>query len=143
LTETTIRSLQRIVFARHLDDGALTVFEAEPSVVPFQIVRVFTVAGVSANGRRGNHAHRDCTQLLACLSGEATVRVHDGEAEVSETLAADGVALLIPPMLWNSVWFRDPGTVLAVFCDKPYDRSDYLVDWDEYLGAKDSSSDPA
>jgi UDP-2-acetamido-3-amino-2,3-dideoxy-glucuronate N-acetyltransferase len=136
LTGTTIDSLQRIAFAQHLGNGALTVFEMEPSGVPFQLVRVFTVTGVSANGRRGNHAHRDCTQLLACLAGEATVWVHDGEAEVNETLTADGLALLIPPMLWNSVRFRDSDTVLAVFCDQPYDPCDYLVEWDEYLGAK-------
>jgi hypothetical protein len=136
LTRTTIESLQRIPFAQHLDDGVLTVFPMEPTGVPFQMLRVFTVAGVSPNGRRGNHAHWDCTQLLACLAGEATVRVHDGEAEVTEPLTADGLALLIPPMLWNSVWFRDPRTVLAVFCDRTYDPGDYLVDWDEYLRAK-------
>lgn len=136
MTNTTIDSLQRIAFEQHLDDGVLTVFEAEPSGVPFQIVRVFTVAGVSANGRRGNHAHRDCTQLLACLAGETTVTIHDGASEVSEILAANGGALLIPPMLWNSVWFRDPESVLAVFCDRPYEPGDYLVDWDEYLRAK-------
>ena len=133
---TTIDSLQRIAFAQHLDDGALTAFEVEPAGVPFQLMRLFTVAGVSANGRRGNHAHRGCTQLLACLSGEATVTVHDGETEVTETLTADGTALLIPPLLWNSVWFRDPTTVLAVFCDEHYHPADYLVDWIEYLGAK-------
>lgn len=136
MTNTTIDSLQRIAFEQHLDDGVLTVYEGKPLGVPFQIVRVFTVAGVSANGRRGNHAHRDCTQLLACLAGETTVSVHDGAVEVSETLTADGAALLIPPMLWNSVRFRDPGTVLAVFCDRPYEPGDYLVDWDEYLRAK-------
>jgi UDP-2-acetamido-3-amino-2,3-dideoxy-glucuronate N-acetyltransferase len=143
MSGTTIRSLRRIAFAQHLDDGALTAFEVEPAGIPFQLVRVFTVAGVSANGRRGNHAHRACTQLLACLSGEVTIKVHDGETVVSKTLAPDGTALLIPPLLWNSVWFRDPATVLAVFCDEPYDPGDYLVDWDEYLEAKGSGSNPA
>jgi hypothetical protein len=140
---TTIRSLRRIAFWLHADDGDLTAFEVEPEGVPFPLIRVFTVAGVSAGGRRGNHAHRACTQLLACLSGEATVRVHDGEAEVTETLIPDGTALLIPPLLWNSVWFRDPGTVLAVFCDELYDPGDYLVDWDEYLDAKREGCHPA
>jgi hypothetical protein len=140
---TTIRSLRRIAFGEHPDDGTLTAFEVEPEGVPFRLLRVFTVAGVSAGGRRGNHAHRACTQLLACLSGEATVGVHDGEAEITETLTPDGTALLIPPLLWNSVWFRDPGTVLAVFCDELYDPGDYLVDWDEYLAAKGAAGDPA
>jgi hypothetical protein len=140
---TTIRSLRRIAFGLHPGDGTLTAFEVEPVGVPFPLVRVFTVAGVSAGGRRGNHAHRACTQLLVCLSGEATVGVHDGEAEITETLTPDGIALLIPPLLWNSVWFRDPGTVLAVLCDELYDPGDYLVDWDEYLHAKATGDDPA
>lgn len=136
MSGTTIRSLRRITFEQHPDDGMLTAFEVDEGGVPFGLERVFTITGVSAGGRRGNHAHRACTQLLACLSGETSVGVHDGSAEANETLVPDGSALLIPPLLWNSVWFRDPGTVLAVFCDELYDPDDYLVDWDEYLELK-------
>jgi dTDP-4-dehydrorhamnose 3,5-epimerase-like enzyme len=136
MTGSTIRSLRRIQFERHLADGVLSVFEAEASAVPFEILRVFTITGVSADGVRGNHAHRGCTQLLACLAGRVTVSIHDGVHEVDDTLTEDGASLLIPPMLWNSVSFEGPSTVLAVFCDEHYDPRDYLRDWDEYLDCK-------
>lgn len=136
MSGTTIHSLRRIRFEQYPGDGTLTVFSAEPDGFPYSIERVFTITGVSKNGRRGNHAHRGCTQMLACLAGKVTVTVFDGAEEVVDTLTANGAALLIPPMLWNSIDFRDPATVLAVFCDELYDPRDYLRDWDEYLTAK-------
>lgn len=133
MTVTTITSPVRIRFWQHHADGDLTVFSAEPDGIPFPILRVFTIAGVSAGGRRANHAHRRCSQMLACLWGEVTVEITDGLGVRHEVLRPDGESLLIPPLLWNSVIFAGPETVLAVFCDRLYEEEDYLRDWNEYL----------
>lgn len=136
VARSTIHSLRTVRFAQHAGDGVLTVFHEGADGVPFPTLRVFTVAGVAAGGRRGNHAHRACTQLLACLAGRVAVRIHDGAQETSVTLCDDGKALLIPPWLWNTVVFEGPDTVLAVFCDQLYDPDDYVRDWNEYLAVK-------
>jgi dTDP-4-dehydrorhamnose 3,5-epimerase-like enzyme len=136
MTPITIRSMRRIAFRQHHADGTLTVFPAETTGVPFSIRRVFTISGVSPHGARGNHAHRDCSQMLACLSGQIVVTVHDGFETIMETVNDDGVSLLIPPMLWNSVRFDGPSTVLAVFCDELYDADDYVTDWNEFVHLK-------
>jgi quercetin dioxygenase-like cupin family protein len=136
MTPITVRSIRHIRFRQHRADGTLTVFPAENEGVPFSIRRVFTITGVSPNGVRGDHAHRECSQMLACLSGQVTVTVHDGFETVMETLDDAGASVLIPPMLWNSVKFDGPSTVLAVFCDEPYDAADYINDWSEYLHLK-------
>ena len=130
---STIASLRRIAFWQHHADGGLTVFPAGPEHVPFDILRVFTIAGVSAGGVRANHAHRRCSQMLACLSGRVTVRITDSTRKTEESLSPDGVSLLIPPLLWNSVTFEGPITVLAVFCDELYEDDDYIRDWDEFI----------
>ena len=136
MTKTTIYSPTRIAFWQHHADGDLTVFPNAADGVPFQIWRVFTIAGVSPNGTRADHAHRRCSQLLACLSGKVSVKITDAASSVVEHLEANGICLLIPPMLWNSVTFEGPETVLAVFCDELYDQSDYIREWDEYSSLK-------
>ena len=136
MTDTTIRSLVRIKFWQHHADGDLTVFPAGETGVPFPILRVFTIAGVSPGGRRANHAHHRCSQMLACLSGEVAVEISDGTDKCREVLRPDGESLLIPPLLWNSVTFESSTTVLAVFCDRLYEEEDYLHDWEEYVRRK-------
>jgi UDP-2-acetamido-3-amino-2,3-dideoxy-glucuronate N-acetyltransferase len=128
-----LETLRRIEFRQHLADGALTVYPQDADGVPFPIRRVFTIAGVSANGTRADHAHRGCSQLLTSLSGRVSVRLTDGRDKRVEELSCDGVGLLVPPMIWNSVTFESPTTVLAVFCDEPYDPADYVRDWNDYL----------
>jgi hypothetical protein len=127
---------RRICFNQHHTDGVLTVYPEGDSGVPFCIRRVFTIVGVSANGMRGNHAHRRCSQLHACLAGRVDVEIKNEVNKVIESLSADGTALLIPPMLWSSIIFEGPSTVLAVFCDALYDEADYIRSWDEYVRLK-------
>jgi hypothetical protein len=133
MTTTIIRPPRRIFFSQRHADGVLTVYPEGEDSVPFRILRVFTITGVSVNGSRGNHAHRRCSQMLACLAGRFDVKIKDGLEEAVETLTANGATLLIPPMLWNSVIFEGPSTVLAAFCDELYDEADYIRDWDEYV----------
>jgi dTDP-4-dehydrorhamnose 3,5-epimerase-like enzyme len=136
MSQTTIHSVRRIAFPHHEADGMLTEFSVMADAVSFPILRVFTITGVSAGGVRGDHAHRGCTQLLACLSGRVTVDVDDGAQTSTEVLEPGGTGLLIPPMLWNSETFEGPTTVLAVFCDELYDPADYVRDREEYTRLK-------
>jgi dTDP-4-dehydrorhamnose 3,5-epimerase-like enzyme len=129
-------SPRRICFNQHHADGVLTVYPEGDNGVPFSIRRVFTIVGVSVNGKRGNHAHRRRSQLHACLAGRVDVEIRNGAKEAIESLSANGSALLIPPMLWSSFTFEGPSTVLAVFCDDLYDEADYIRDWDEYVRLK-------
>lgn len=140
MTDTSFASPTRIRFWQHHANGDLTVFPEGEAGVPFPIFRVFTIAGVSAGGRRANHAHRRCTQMLACLAGGVTVEIADGRTTRREVLKPDGESLLIPPLLWNSVYFDSPETVLAVFCDRLYEEEDYLRDWDEYMRLRNGAA---
>ena len=134
--KTTVDSVKWISFSQYFANGTLSVFQWDADGVPFPIARVFTISGVPAGDQRANHAHRACAQLLVCLSGSVEITVNDGSAAKHERISADGKGLLIPPLLWNSVTFENPETVLAVFCDEVYDERDYIRDWNEYLALK-------
>jgi dTDP-4-dehydrorhamnose 3,5-epimerase-like enzyme len=139
MTSIINRPPRRICFNQYHADGVLTVYPEGDNGVPFSIRRVFTIVGVSANGRRGNHAHRRCSQLHACLAGRINVEITNGVKEVIESLSNDGTALLIPPMLWSSLIFEGPSTVLAVFCDALYDEADYVRSWEEFMRLKQAT----
>ena len=128
--------LRRIKFRQLEADGTLTEFAAGPRGVAFDIKRVFTIAAVSTGGVRGNHAHRRCTQLLACVSGRSVVHISDGTHSVTEVLVPDGTGLLIPPLYWNTVCFPEQQTTICVFCDELYDESDYIRHWADYLAVR-------
>ena len=137
MSGTTVSAVRQVAFSQYQRDGVLTVFPGDnPAGVPFPIARVFTISGVPAGGARGDHAHRACSQLVVCLTGQADVRVDDGDAVRTVVLDTAAVGLLIPPGLWNVITFARAATVVAVFCDQPYDEADYIRDRAQFLLAK-------
>ena len=130
---TTIDQIRLIKFWQHDNAGILTVFQTGESEVPFPIRRVFAITGVPAGGRRANHAHRNCRQLHICICGRVAMHLTDGTRSREIELTDDGIGAMVPPLIWSSIIFDHPETALMVICDEPYDESDYIRDWQEYL----------
>jgi oxalate decarboxylase/phosphoglucose isomerase-like protein (cupin superfamily) len=133
---STVANVQRLRFAQYRRDGALTVFPGGgggAGALPFAVARVFTLGEIAAGGVRGRHAHRQCTQALVCLAGSAEVVVDDGRQTRRELLNDPRDGLLVPPGLWVEVTFAGPATLVAVFCDRPFDEADYVRDRAEFL----------
>src|SRR5258708_1407169 len=123
----TIESLRivRMPIFRDLR-GALIPIEMVQSI-PFPVVRVFFVSDVPDGASRGAHAHKVCHQFLVSIAGEIIVSASDGVGERSFTLNA-GDGLHIPPLIFASERYRNVGSVIAVFCDQPFDAEDYIDD---------------
>ena len=138
MKRTTIQALRRVDFPRHhRGTGVLTVLPCDdPAGVPFPVARVFTIGEVPVGDTRGHHAHRACTQLMVCFTGRAEVRIEDGHDGCTVILDSPATGLLVPPGLWNVVTFSAPMTLLAVFCDLPYDEGDYIRNREEFLREK-------
>ena len=112
------------------EDSLLVVYEGHKKV-PFFMNRVFMVKAHEKT-RRGFHAHKECAQLLVVLSGLCRVICDDGSNKKEVTLDDPSKGLLIPPTLWAEQDY-EANTILMVLTDKPYDASDYLRDYDEFL----------
>ena len=112
------------------DTGVLCVYETGKSV-PFQISRVFTVSA-KKDEVRGNHAHKQCSQLLVCVSGEIEVTCDNGTDESIYQLNNMGQGLLIPPGIWAVEKYIREDSVLIVLCDRGYEEEDYIRDYDEF-----------
>lgn len=101
--------------------------------LPFEPARTFFVFDVPGVEVRGEHAHRECDQLLLAVHGTLVVGVHDGVDEVQVVLDSPSRALLVPAGIWASQHTFSPDAVLCVFASLPYDDADYIRDFDDYL----------
>lgn len=112
-------------------DGELVIAEGSAGV-PFAIARVFTLRA-PLGARRGEHAHRHCSQLLVCVHGSVDVMSDDSRDRRTLTLDQTNVGLLVPPTIWNLITFREANSVLMVICDLPYREDDYIREYSDYL----------
>jgi len=139
MTETMLLSrladVRLIELPRHArDDGEVVVAEAVTGV-PFAIARLF-VLRAPEGAARGRHAHKLCSQFMICSNGAVDIVVDDGAAEEVFRLNRSNQALLVPPMIWNTVMFRAPQTVVSVLCDRPYEADDYVRDYQDFLSLR-------
>jgi acetyltransferase-like isoleucine patch superfamily enzyme len=123
----------RIVPLRSAADMRGSLAALEFSILPFMPARAFTVYGVPSAEVRGEHAHRVCHQLLVCVHGSLSVLVDDGRARGEVVLDDPSVGLYLPPRLWGSQFGYSEDAVLVVFASHPYDASDYVRDYEEFL----------
>jgi dTDP-4-dehydrorhamnose 3,5-epimerase-like enzyme len=111
-------------------DGVLVVAEAAEQV-PFQIRRMFTIVA-PAGAKRGQHAHRLCSQFMVCVRGVVVVVCDDGGSRKTFSLGSGDLALLVPPELWVDIDFKQE-SVFIVLCDRLYEERDYIRDYSEFL----------
>jgi dTDP-4-dehydrorhamnose 3,5-epimerase-like enzyme len=131
-----IRLIELPRFAR--DDGEVVVAQAAAQV-PFAIARMFTVTA-PAGARRGEHAHRHCSQFMLCVRGAVEVVCDDSRDRRAFVLDRSNLALCVPPSLWNTITFRGSESVLVVLCDRPFEEPDYLRSYPEFLAFRKANS---
>jgi UDP-2-acetamido-3-amino-2,3-dideoxy-glucuronate N-acetyltransferase len=113
--------------------GRLAAGELSSDSVPFTPRRWFIVYDVPSREVRGEHAHRECHQFLICVSGSVKVAVDDGEHRAEVLLDSPAVGVYVPPMVWASQFQYDPDSVLLVLASHPYDSSDYIREYEQFL----------
>jgi hypothetical protein len=121
-----------VTFPRYLDpNGVLCVYESGCQV-PFDIRRVFTVSAMTGDPR-GDHAHKQCTQLLVCVSGMVRVSCDNGIEVTHHVLEGMSIGLLVPAGIWAKEEYLTDGAVLMVLCDRGYEEGDYIRSYVDYL----------
>ena len=111
-------------------NGDLVVMEGMVHV-PFEVARVFVVRGIEG-AIRGQHAHKACMQFLTCPFGEVEVHCDDGNEVATFILNRPDVGLLIPPSIWAHQIYYAENSVLTVLCDRPYERNDYIRNYEDF-----------
>ena len=117
---------------RHVDGrGSLGVIEAAD--LPFDIRRIYYLHDVPMGAVRGEHGHKRLQQLILCMHGEVEVVLNDGISQFRFTLSDSSTGLYLPPGLWRRLRFVVPETVVCVLASRPYEREDYIYEYEEFL----------
>ncbi len=124
-------SLHRLIRADDLR-GSLVSGEVD-SHIPFAPRRFFTVMQVPSKDVRGAHAHRTCKQFLVCQVGSVAVLVDDGHVREELILDDPQLGLYVPPLVWSVQYRYTHDAVLLVLASDPYEASDYIRDYEEFL----------
>ena len=114
------------------EGGSMTVISSR--MIPFQVERVFSIS--SKNTIRGNHAHKDCSQFIVCLSGSLDVFVDDGLTKQKYILTSSSEGLIIPPGIWAHQEYGAVETMINVYCDQDYRESDYIRNYEDFINYK-------
>jgi UDP-2-acetamido-3-amino-2,3-dideoxy-glucuronate N-acetyltransferase len=112
--------------------GSLTVCEIETEL-PFQPKRFYFVHNVPSIDARGSHAHKECHQILFCISGQVRAIVDDGSIRKEFLLDSPSKGLYMPPMIWGTQYEYSADAVLLVLASHTYDSEDYIRDYSEFL----------
>lgn len=130
-------SLIKLIHFPGLGDkrGELISLEiGQEKIVPFSIKRVYYIYRTRKGVSRGYHAHRNLKQVAICVSGQCKMILDDGRVREEVWLDAPTKGLLIESMVWREMHEFSEDCVLLVLASEHYDESDYLRDYQDFIG---------
>lgn len=113
-------------------NSVLSIFNFEE--IEFYPKRIFYVT-TDEKVRRGNHAHRDCSQILLCIRGTIEIGLYDGFSKDKRVLTDKSKAILMPPGIWAYQEYKSD-SVLLVAANRDYAEKDYIRDIKDFEGEK-------
>jgi len=132
LSDCEITSLPKIVGDRQ---GSLTyIYRGEH--LPFGIKRLYYLYDVPGGAERAGHAHKELQQLIVSVSGSFDVVLDDGRKKKKCHLSRPYYGLYVPRMIWREIINFSSGSVCLALASLPYDESDYIRDYQEFLNLR-------
>ena len=130
--QTSITNVKKVKLNKHNSpEGGLVVAQINDQI-PFSIERVFFVKPNSEGIIRGDHSHKSLTQFFICLSGKIEITIDDSINSKKIILDSDSEGLLIPPDIYCWQNYLSEDSILMVLCDKVFDESDYIRNYEEF-----------
>ncbi|WP_443692710.1 sugar 3,4-ketoisomerase [Pseudomonas protegens] len=112
--------------------GSLVSIE-QGTLIPFEIQRVYYLYNTRKDVSRGFHAHRQLRQVAICVSGKCRMVLDNGNVREEVWLDCPTKGLLIESMTWREMHDFSPDCVLVVIASLPYDESDYIRNYQDFL----------
>jgi len=84
---------------------------------------------------RGGHAHRVTEQFVLPVSGSFKLDLTDGKTINQYTMDDSSRGIYVPPMVWDRLYDFSADAVCLVLASTQYAESDYIRNWEDYLGA--------
>ena len=111
--------------------GSLGIIEF--STLDFKPARIYWISNVPQGSERGHHAHKALSQVICILTGTVEIEINEGNQKSIFKLDQISNSLRLKPGLWRVLRNFSNDACVLVICDQPYDESDYIRDFDDYL----------
>jgi dTDP-4-dehydrorhamnose 3,5-epimerase-like enzyme len=113
-------------------NGFLVFFQKSKNV-KFNFKRMFFVRA-NRGQIRGNHAHKNCIQLLNCPIGMVQVICEDrNRKKYIFKLDEPNKYLIIPNKIWSVQKYLKKNTILNVLCSEKFKENDYIRKYKDFL----------
>lgn len=129
LPEIELDSLGTLIKVPMFEDarGTLVPFELA-HILPFSVIRMFTVSNVPTDAIRGQHGHYACYQAFTALVGSVRITLSDGAGVCTLVLGTPQDILVVPPGIWAQQDNFSSNAVVSVFASEAYNPEDYFFD---------------
>ena len=131
-----LNELQLVELPKFCDPRGNLSFAEQNNHIPFPIKRTSWIYDVPGGESRGGHAYKKTDEFIIAISGSFDVTVDDGEERRTFTLNRSYYGLYIPKGFWRTMDNFSTNSLALEFASTPYDRSDYVEDYNEYLKMK-------
>jgi len=100
---------------------------------PIKVKRIFFIYG-KKKYKRGDHAHKKCSQVFYPLFGKAQITIQFKKNKKDIILDhKKNRAVLVPPKTWSDVKFLTKNAIILVLCDYKYDFNDYIESYEDFV----------
>lgn len=123
----------KYMFQPHGDARGQLVALEEYRDIPFRIKRVYYMYDTVPNVVRGHHAHKSLEQILICIHGSCKIKLDNGTETKTVHLEKPYEGLYVSSNMWREMFDFSSDAVLMVLASEPYDESDYIRDYEEFL----------
>ena len=69
---------------------------------------------------------------MTCISGSVEILCDDGINQKTYLLDDPSIGLNVVPGVWAEQRYLEDSSILAVFCDRQFEQSDYIHDYNEF-----------
>jgi len=128
----TIDDVKLIELPKFIDPRGNLSFVEQNNHIPFTIQRTYWIYDVPGGEDRGGHAFKATNEFIIAIAGAFDVTVDDGMQKKTYTLNRSYYGLYVPKGLWRTMDNFSTASLALEFADTKYDRSDYMMDYNEF-----------
>jgi len=100
---------------------------------PIKVKRIFFIYG-KKKYKRGDHAHKKCSQVFYPLFGKAKITIQSKKNKKNIILDyKKNKAMLVSPKTWCDVKFLTKNSIILVLCDYKYNFDDYIESYEDFV----------
>lgn len=132
----TLDEVKLVKLPKFADPRGNLSFVEQNNHIPFSIQRTYWIYDVPGGESRGGHAFFETNEFIISISGCFDVTVDDGRNKKTFRLDRSYYGLFIPKGLWRTMENFSTNALALEFADTIYDRSDYVMSYEDYLKMK-------